>query len=979
MNPSEALRQYFAFPAFRPGQDTAIDHVLNGRDTLVVMPTGSGKSLIYQLAALLLPGTTLVISPLVSLMKDQVDSLTRRSIPATFINSSLPPGEQSRRLRTVTDGQCKIVLVAPERLRSAAFRAALARISVSLLAIDEAHCLSQWGHDFRPDYLRLADARRELLARPGSMGRPVVTLALTATATPRVQDDVIRLLGLSQAQTVITGFNRPNLTFEVLSAPSPKAKLKLVRDFLAQAEGAGIIYTGTRRDAEEVAEFVRSACGLKAQHYHGALDAATRAATQDAFMAGDLPVVVATNAFGMGIDRPDVRFVLHYTLPSTLEAYYQEAGRAGRDELPARVVLLYSPRDTALHEFFIENDSPAAGELRAVHSFLARAGAGSSVSLEELENATGLPQTKARVALEQLEAIGAIQRAPDQAYGRIWVEAKALPEAALQAVAAQVAARRDHKRDQLDRMVDYAETNDCRRATLLKHFGDSNPADAPICCDNCLARAQAATTETRPAQTQSERAALIVLDTLAHLTWEIGKGKLAQLLKGSASKEMTAYARLRNFGKFDALSLVQIEALIGQLLDAGYIKQVGGDRPTLVLTSRGESALQARTAIQVDLRPVRREAILQVRAQKEAGGTVALTGQMLGRGLNPRQIAAERGLSEGTIYSHLAQLIAEGQADVSAVITPEMQQPIRAAITQVGSVSFLAPIKALLPAETDYAVIRCVVEAWRREQNIPAPAPAAINPSPPNEPAPSALVDIPFEPLRRWRRQHAASLGQPDYMVFGDDTLRRIAQNRPKTKAELRVLPRFGVELIDTFGDEIIALLVSEASTRVIDAIFECVSSLPGGLPRSGVAKVLVGSASERVEQYAAHPLYNRLTDHSRIDVTMQVDALLAAGYLAQDRNGRLIPQAAPGSNVRPAVVPAAPHDPALFERLRAWRLEKAHAMNKPPFVVFSDETLRGIAIAQPRSAEDLLAIRGIGAAKAEAYGAEILALLAEF
>lgn len=238
MTPHDALQQYFNFPSFRPGQAEALEHVLAGRNTLVVMPTGAGKSLIYQLAALLLPGTTLVSSPLVALMKDQVDSLTRRQIAATFVNSSLDTAEQARRLRAMAEGQYKIVLVAPERLRSRAFRNALSHLSISLLAIDEAHCLSQWGHDFRPDYLHIAEARKAFKAP--------MTLALTATATPRVQDDITRLLGIADAQRLVAGFNRPNLTFEVFNAPDEADKLAIVRDFLKDVEGAGIIYTGTR-------------------------------------------------------------------------------------------------------------------------------------------------------------------------------------------------------------------------------------------------------------------------------------------------------------------------------------------------------------------------------------------------------------------------------------------------------------------------------------------------------------------------------------------------------------------------------------------------------------------------------------------------------------------------------------------------------------------------------------------------------------
>jgi ATP-dependent DNA helicase RecQ len=704
-----ALRTHFNFPAFRPGQAEALAHVLNGQHTLVVMPTGSGKSLIYQLAALQLPGVTLVISPLIALMKDQVDSLTRRGMAATFINSTLTASEQTDRLRALSAGRFKIVLVAPERLRSRVFRDALGGIPISLLTVDEAHCLSQWGHDFRPDYLHIAEARDHFHA-------PIV-LALTATATPRVQDDIIQMLGLEHAERIVTGFNRPNLTLEVFSTPDVKAKLNFLRDFLAQADGGapnggGIIYTGTRRDAEEVADFVREVARDTVAHYHGSLEAETRTRVQDAFMAGDLPIVVATNAFGMGIDRPDVRFVLHYAVPGTLEAYYQEAGRAGRDGLPARAVLLYSPKDTALHEFFIENDAPSLAELRAVYGYLQRTPV---TRLDGIERAIGLPQIKARVAVEQLEIAQALRREPDESFGVMRVETLPLNEAQLQAVAAQVQKRREHKYRQLEVMVDYAETNACRRRSILRHFGDTGSADAPLCCDNCLSQTETVEApRTQSELSQSERAALIVLDTLKYLKWPIGKGKLAQLLKGSAAKDMQRfeYDQARNYGKFAALKIYEIEALIDQLIESGYVKQVGSERPTLKLTPRGANALQNRAAIRVELRHISPTATQQARAQKEAGGTIALTEQLLARGLTPDQISAERGLTVGTIYSHLAQLIAQGKVDVNAVIPADVQQQIRAAIEAVGSVQYLAPIKQRLPEEIDYNVIRCVVNAW---------------------------------------------------------------------------------------------------------------------------------------------------------------------------------------------------------------------------------------------------------------------------
>ena len=709
-----ALQQHFNFSTFRPGQQAAIEHILARRNTLVVMPTGAGKSLIYQLAGLLLPGTALVFSPLIALMKDQIDSLTRRGIAATFINSSLDAAEQARRIRSLSNGDYKLVLIAPERLRQHAFRAALKHVPISLLAVDEAHCLSQWGHDFRPDYLHIAAARTDF--------NVPVTLALTATATPRVQDDIARLLGLAHTERIVTGFNRPSLTFEVFSAPDVPAKLKLVREFLSGVDGAGIIYTGTRRDAEEVADFVREVIGVEAQHYHGTLDADTRARVQDAFMAGDLPIVVATNAFGMGIDRPDVRFVLHYTLPASLEQYYQEAGRAGRDGLPARAALIYSPKDTALHEYFIDNDSPSADELRAVHGFVRQQPHG--LSFFDLERALGLPQTKARVAIEQLEAARSIRRASDESFGLMQLEALTLTEANVQTIAAQVAARRDTKRRQLQAMIDYTTTNACRRRIILDHFGDSAPPDAPLCCDNCLTRAEVAQTEARSAETQAERAALIVLDTIVHLNWDVGKSTLAQILKGSAAQKMTrvGYDKARNYGKFETLKLREVEALIDQLYAAGYLKQIGGEYPTLKLAPLGEAALKAQAAINVQLRPVQPGEAQRVKAQKAAGGTIALTGQLLAQGRTPDQIAAERGLVAGTIYSHLAQLIAQGQVHVDAVVPKAVQHQIRAAIEEAGSVQYLAPIKARLPEDIDYNVIRCVANAWLIEHSEALPA-----------------------------------------------------------------------------------------------------------------------------------------------------------------------------------------------------------------------------------------------------------------
>lgn len=719
--PSEllpALRRHFGFTAFLPGQEEAIRYLLTGSHALVVMPTGAGKSLVYQLAACLLPGTTLVISPLIALMKDQVDALTRQGITATAINSTLSSAEQSRHLRALAVGDFRLVYVAPERLRHVTFRQAVAAASIGLLAVDEAHCISQWGHDFRPDYLHIATARKE-------MGHPP-TAALTATATPQVQGDIVRLLDLPQAKRIVTGFNRPNLTLRVRYTPDLPDKLRALREFLAENRGAGIIYVGTRRDAEEVADFVHEVVGRGGRAYHAGMEDAVRTAIQDAFMTGRLNLVVATNAFGMGIDRADVRFVLHFSLPGTLEAYYQEAGRAGRDGQPAQCVLLYSPQDRALQEWFIENDAPSARELEVIYRAVAgQARRGVAVlTLEGLTLATGLGEVKLRVGLSLLERMEALHRLGDE--GRhLWLEVGEWRPERLRVTAAEVEARRAHKRRQLARMVAYAEADTCRRRLILAHFGDEGPAEAAACCDNCPAArtrrpppspADRAAFEALP---QEARVALGILDTARRLPWPVGRGTLARILKGSRAKEIIAggYDRSVYYGRLADLTLREIEELIEQLRARGYMKVVGGDRPVVRLTPRGREVLAQRAAISLRLpRQHRAEAVRRKREEREAGGSVAYTGELLAQGLSPAQIAAHRGLKESTIYGHLAQLIAAGVVDVDAVVPREIQVRVQVAIQQVGSTQALSPIKALLAAEISYDVVRCVVAAWERGQ-----------------------------------------------------------------------------------------------------------------------------------------------------------------------------------------------------------------------------------------------------------------------
>ena len=353
----------FGLQTFRRGQKEVIEHIISGKDCLCVMPTGGGKSLCYQLPSLVRPGMTIVVSPLIALMKDQVDGLERRGISATLINSSLSHQEQSERLDQVASGRFSMVYVAPERLRNPRFLDAIRATPVQLLAIDEAHCISEWGHDFRPDYHRLGRFREAL----GN----VQTIALTATATPRVRTDILDSLQLKTARTFITGFARDNLYFGSAFCMSDRDKDKHLSDFLTGRDESGIIYVATRKRCESLVEQLGKELKLSVGAYHAGLLPEQRKLVQEKFMAGELKAIVATNAFGMGIDKSDLRYVIHYNMPGTLEAYYQEAGRAGRDGLLSQCVLLFSPQDRYIQEFFIENANPSKELLRGVYNFLA--------------------------------------------------------------------------------------------------------------------------------------------------------------------------------------------------------------------------------------------------------------------------------------------------------------------------------------------------------------------------------------------------------------------------------------------------------------------------------------------------------------------------------------------------------------------------------------------------------------------------------
>ncbi len=599
------LKQHFGFDAFRPGQRGIVEAVLSGREVLAVMPTGAGKSLCYQLPATMLEGVTVVVSPLIALMQDQVQSLTERGIEACFINSSLGADAQRQRIEDMIDGRWRLVYVAPERFRHKAFVEALGKANLALFAVDEAHCISEWGHDFRPDYARLGEVR-------GWLDPPRIA-AFTATATPEVREDILRQLGFKEPDVEVHGFDRPNLWFGAEHLRGLKEKAARVEAHLGamrEAHGddaSAIVYCATRRHVESVAEQL-TASGERCLAYHGGMGAEARRKVQETFMGEGGWTVAATNAFGMGVDKADIRLVLHHDLPGTPEAYYQEAGRAGRDGEPARAVLLWSSGDLRLHELLIDGSTPPPEAVTRVWDRLrGRPGAVLAGTLKELAGRVGLNQVPVESALRLLARAGHLAT-EDLDDGRVRIRMRT-PEATVDDLDIDLEAlgrQGTLARARLRRVADYAGRELCRRRTLLDYFGDPDAPEDGALCDGCDVCDRARIRGTDAAALDDDLArtrAVGALSLVAAFDGRFGRSKLALALAGSRAQSLArtsldghpAFALLQEAGQDTA------RTLLDRMVAGGFLEVIGDEYPVIRLGDRGRAVLGGREALPTEV------------------------------------------------------------------------------------------------------------------------------------------------------------------------------------------------------------------------------------------------------------------------------------------------------------------------------------------------------------------------------------------
>jgi ATP-dependent DNA helicase RecQ len=776
----------FQLESFRAGQQEVIAAVMDGSDCLCIMPTGGGKSLCYQLPSVARDGLTLVVSPLIALMKDQVDGLSERGIAATFINSSLGHSEQQDRLQRMVAGEYDLVYVAPERMRSSAFRETIGRSNVQLLAIDEAHCISEWGHDFRPDYAKLGDLRARI-------GNPQ-TIALTATATPLVQEDIVKQLELPDPQIFVSGFARDNLRFEVRAAAGQKEKSALLIRAISEVDGGVLVYAATRKGCDEIAQLLRDNTKLRIGVYHAGLTNDSRRTVQEKFMADGFDVIIATNAFGMGVDKPDLRLVVHYNMPGSLEAYYQEAGRGGRDGLPSRCLLLFSYADRFVQEFFIDNSYPPKATVASVYNYLCRfENDPIEITQDEIREALDKSVGSNGVSASEkiLEKAGAIKRLDSQSNrASLWLESDAptlvdlVPRDAKNQLKVLLAAEKlvgDRRYERVSFSFDsFMNSLDISRESVVKALRE-------LCRLTCFDYAP-------PFR---GRAIHMNDRKKSFASWEIDFTELDRRKNSEQQKleRVIQFAHTRNCRQL-------------------YFLQYFGDRAGKpcgicdVCTPSATKDFRSKPVnIETDEGFVRsvRIALSGVARGKERFGK-QLIAQMLSGSKSSKM--AKFGLDQLSTFGLLAHL-------KQSTVVELMEMLLVEGWLQQREQERHRPVLTLSPAGAEImrgATILNLQEAW------PDSLALAIRNggSAARDGAPGAAPDSDIASrIRNWRSELATKLGVPEYRVLHNATLEDLAVKQPTNLGELAGVHGIGPSTIEKFGKELLQLVEGKAVSPV--------------------------------------------------------------------------------------------------------------------------------------------------------------------
>ncbi|MGB7328679.1 MAG: RecQ family ATP-dependent DNA helicase [Rubripirellula sp.] len=902
------LLSRFGLTAFRPGQRDVVDAIAAGKDVMCVMPTGGGKSLCYQLPSLARAGTTIVVSPLIALMKDQVDTLQGIGIAAKLINSTLSAAEQTEVMNEMASGKLDLVYVAPERLRNSRFLDACRTANVTLLAVDEAHCVSEWGHDFRPDYSRLGRFRQRYLNN-------VQTIALTATATPVVRDDVIEILGLQAPKTFVTGFARTNLRFGVTHSKTEQEKNDALLAYLKSQTGAGIIYAATRKRCEEIADWLPEKAGRPIGVYHAGLDPVQRRQVQEEFMSGRLSAIVATNAFGMGIDKSDIRFVVHYNLPGSLEAYYQEAGRAGRDGGNSDCRLMFSYSDRYIQEFFIDSRYPSKATVKKVYEYLlTREEDPIELTLEQVREAINVKDGSEAIGTAEtlLAKSGVLRRLDSNAnYAMLRIDSDAptmldfLPKEArtrrkVMLAIEKIVGRRRHE-DVFVKPARLMEAADVKRDQLVRtlrelrrlkafdycppfrgraiHFTDRDQRFEDLDIDFAeLARRKAAETEKLESVIQFARTAgcrqRVILNYFGE-TEADNCGTCDRCAPGDGS-----IGRAQDVAVSDPMKGVDADALLRgiRVVLSGVTRMHG--RFGKILVAQMLCGSKSKKLQQWRLNRLSTYGLLSDLKQSDVVGVMDALAEA---GLVEQKEVDDR---RPTIHmSAIGTQVMMGQLP----LPPSVRMPIPLAkklahasrLIESGDVQTQSAGTDEVPAADE--MVRPSAESQRTE-------PSELDSSTDDDEietdsAAEAQVTELAETLKRWRRKTAAALGVPAFRILTNSTLDRIAEAAPVTAAQLEGVTGVGPATIEQFGYDLVQLVLGcieslPTEDTVLDSVPVAESPINPAVEPVVPAATPVADASNAYwtwrlfrDGYTVH----QITAIRRCDLASLVDDLVAA------------------------------------------------------------------------------------------------------